>query len=602
MTTHAANLKKPLRMAGTFAGKITRAEALTNDRGTSFVRCWVDCSEGWTTANLWTTPKALPLTLRRLAPLGVGADALKAPDRLKGVACKVEVKEQDRRDGKGTWFAAELPLPDLEEMPTEDRAELCRRVNLKDLMEADGVACKAKGTGCWVCKLRPEEKTASCYVWDPNTGKAKEKGWTFHDYGSGQGGDVLAYLVDVRGLAYLAAARTLAESCGWWPASLRPADPNAPKPTATPRPVPVVPLKPELPILTPEEQADAVGLLLGALGELNPDTVRDGMDYIENRGCLPDGWPICAALLRAEDCGPLVDRLKDEEDLLTRAGILKAPEDGKPLRLAWWGNVCLLWAFNTDYRPAYLVGRRVDWQPGDHAGKYINQPTRAGAVRLPVGLGALYAAAGDRVARLNFTQFEKEKAGDLLLVEGILDTLGAACLGWPALAMLNRPQAARDYTERNTAAARMLEPHLPALRTCRRVVVVPDADKGDKGAEGKTLARRLVAWLRAAGCRAEMKTLGDLCPDAPTDCKDFADLAAWKRTQAPATPEPVEDILAEVDPLEPPESAPAGLQPEQAAAVKLLQSFFGGDVLGVLPPDEPNQPAAIYEPELELNT
>lgn len=598
MPTQTANEKQPLRKAGTFAGKITRAEDLTNVNGTPFLRCWVDTAEGWTTADLWKTPKARPLTLRRLAALGVGADALTAPDRLKGVGCKVEVKEQPRRDGKGAWFSAELPLPDLEEIPTEDRAELCRRVNLKDLMEADGVACKPKGKGCWVCKLRPGEKTASCYVWDPNTGKAKGKGWTFHDYGAGEGGDALAYLVDVRGVDYLTAARTMAEACGWWPESLRPADPTAPTPTRTPRLVPVAASEPAPPALTLAEQADAVGLFLRALGEVNPTCLDAAEAYLGGRGCLPAGWPICAAVLRAEDCAPLVDLLKPEADLLTRAGLLKAPEDGKALRLPWWDDVCLLWACWTDYRPAYLVGRRLNWKKGDRAGKYINQPTRAGAERLPVGLDVMLAAAGDRVARSNFPRLDK--SGDLLLVEGTLDALGAACLGWPALAMLNRPQAAKDYEDRDTAAARMLTPHLDALRDCRRVVVVPDADKGEKGAEGKALGRRLVAWLRAAGCRAELKTLGDLCPDAPEDCKDLADVAAWKRTQAPATPDPYEAPGDEPDALGPPPCAPGGLQPNEAALVALVQSFFGGEVLAVLPPDEPNQPAAIYEPELEI--
>lgn len=598
MNTQAANEKKPLRKAGTFAGKITRAEDLTNDRGTSFLRCWVDTAEGWTTADLWKTPKARPLTLRRLSALGVGEDALANPGRLLGVACKVQVKEQPRRDGTGAWFAAELPLPAPDPLPDEDRAELCRRVNLKDMMEADGVACKPKGTGCWVCKLRSTEKTASCYVWDPNTGKAKGKGWTYHDYGSGQGGDALAYLVDVRGLEYLDAARTMTEACGWWPASLRPADPTAPKPTRKPLPVPVVLSEPAPPTLTPEEQADAVGLFLAALGEVNPGCLDAAEAYLVGRGCLPEGWPICAAVLRAEDRAPLVEKLKPEADLLTRAGLLKPAEDGKPLRLAWWDDVCLLWACWTDYRPAYLVGRRMNWKKGDTAGKYINQPTRAGAVRLPVGLDVMLAASGDRVARLNFPRLDQ--SGDLLLVEGTLDALGAACLGWPALAMLNRPQAAKDYEDRDTAAARMLTPHLPALRDCRRVLVVPDADGGEKGTEGKALARRLVAWLRAAGCQSEMKTLKDLCPDAPEDCKDLADVAAWVRTQAPATPEPYEGPGDELDALEPPPCASGGLQPKEAELVDLVRSVFGGDLLAVVTPEELNETAAIYEPELEL--
>ena len=74
----------------------------------------------------------------------------------------------------------------------------------------------------------------------------------------------------------------------------------------------------------------------------------------------------------------------------------------------------------------------------------------------------------------------------------------------------------------------MLEAHLPALRSLRRVCVVPDADPGKKGAEGEVLASRLVAWLRAAGCRAEVSPLADLIPDISPDCKDLADVSKMK--------------------------------------------------------------------------
>ena len=124
----------------------------------------------------------------------------------------------------------------------------------------------------------------------------------------------------------------------------------------------------------------------------------------------------------------------------------------------------------------------------------------------------------------------KDKAGDLLLVEGTLDALGAACLGWAAVALLTRPQAGGPQ-DRGSGAAIMLEAHLPALRALRLVRVVPDADPGEKGAEGERLAAKLVAWLRAAGCRAEVSTLADLLPDLPPTCKDLADAAKHERTR-----------------------------------------------------------------------
>ena len=62
---------------------------------------------------------------------------------------------------------------------------------------------------------------------------------------------------------------------------------------------------------------------------------------------------------------------------------------------------------------------------------------------------------------------------------------------------------------------------------------MPDADPGPKGAEGEALAARLVGWLRFAGVRADLATLADLCPDAPTACKDLADIAKLKGCPKP---------------------------------------------------------------------
>ena len=211
----------------------------------------------------------------------------------------------------------------------------------------------------------------------------------------------------------------------------------------------------------------------------------------------------------------------DAEHLL-EAGLLKPAEDGKPMRLPWWGDVVLFACRDAEAWPVYLVGRRMDWQAGDRWGKYINQPTAAGAVRWPFNLPAMYAAAR-RLPNWPWTP-AKDRAGDLLLVEGPTDALGAAVLGWAAVALLTRPQAAGPE-DRRSGACKMLEAHLPALRSLRLVRVVPDADPGPKGAEGEALAAKLVAWLRAAGCRAEVSTLPDLLPDLLPECKDLADAA-----------------------------------------------------------------------------
>jgi hypothetical protein len=413
-----------------------------------------------------------------------------------------------------------------------DRAELCRRVDLAALLAGDGVEVRRNGAA-YVCKMRPDERTASCHVWPPGAGKRGADGWTWHDYGASRGGDTLGYLVDIKGLPFVEAVGELCRLAGWTPESLQgnrpacPSRPTAAAPATLPPPSASVP-----PVLPLEAQARAVGLFLDALLQADEETERDGALYLASRGCLPEAWPGGAWHLRADVCRILARTLSQgpDADLLTRAGLLKPAADGKPPRLPWWDAVCLLACRAPDLRPAYLVGRRLSWAAGDSQGKFINQPAAAGAVRLPYNLPALYRAAG-RLAGWPVPP-APAKAGDVLLVEGPLDALGAAVLGWPAVALLTRLQA-HAYNARHGAAAQMLDAHLPALRDVRRVRVVPDADPGAKGAEGEAHAARLVAWLRCAGVRADLATLADLCPDAPPACKDLADIAKLKGCLAP---------------------------------------------------------------------
>ena len=84
-------------------------------------------------------------------------------------------------------------------IPKADLDELCRRVDLLALLASDGVAVRRNGA-TFVCRLRPEEKTPSCYLYPPGVGRKGADGWTLHDYGDGWGGDALAYLVEKRGL------------------------------------------------------------------------------------------------------------------------------------------------------------------------------------------------------------------------------------------------------------------------------------------------------------------------------------------------------------------------------------------------------------------
>jgi len=258
-----------------------------------------------------------------------------------------------------------------------------------------------------------------------------------------------------------------------------------------------------------DAQADAVEAFLAHLLELVPEACKEGDAYLVERGCRPAGMSGLAYLLPGDACRSLTARLAADPraDLLLRAGLLRPAESGKPQRLPWWGRVCLLPCCTSTGRPAYLVGRRLDWQEGDAVGKYLNQPGSGGAVRLPFGLPMLAAATGRPADGRAWPK--GDKAQDLLLVEGPLDALGAAVLGWPAVGLLTRLQA-HSPDDRHGAAARALDPLLPALLDCRRVLVVPDNDPGPKGVEGQALAARLVAWLRHAGAQAKVATLADL--------------------------------------------------------------------------------------------
>ena len=407
------------------------------------------------------------------------------------------------------------PKPKLSD---PERARLCADVAFLDVLAADGVDVKKNGNH-WICKLR-DEQTPSCHVYPPGVGRRGADGWTLKDHGDGWGGDALSYTIDKRGLPYLDAVADLARRTGFTPECLQGRDVNAGTATdAKPKPEPPAPAEPAgPPSMSLDEQAEAAAIFLRAVADLGPNTHTEAAAFLDMRGCLA-AWPEPRAfVLNAAQCKALVPVLANgpKVDLLLRAGLLKPPADGKPLRLAWWDRVLALACECPNGRPAYFVARRVDWRAGDKLGKYINQPCTAGAVRLPFGLPKLYQAADK----------------DVLVVEGPLDAMAAGVLGWAAaVALLTRPQA-HGYQDRRGAIVKMLDPHLPALRAARLVRVVPDLDAGDKGAEGQALAARLVGWLRAAGCHATLSTLPELYPDAPADCKDLADIAATKANTA----------------------------------------------------------------------
>ena len=281
------------------------------------------------------------------------------------------------------------------------------------------------------------------------------------------------------------------------------------------------------PQLPHDDQVAACRLFLDTLVQLDPASAAAGDAYVGGMGCLPQGWKAGAAYrLRADDCRPLARRIcLDAKALrmMVDAGLMKQAVDGKPACLVWWDYTVLLPCLDEQGEPAYLAGKRRWWTPGDRYGQYINQMTRrpSGAVRLPFNLPALYKAAG-RLDRWPWSP-APGKEGELLVVEGALDALAAASLGWAAVAVLGRPQA-RGFTDRTSSDVRMLEPHLPAMRDLSMVRVVPNSHPGDKGAEGVAMAGRLGGWLRAGGVMADISSLEELVPEA-AGCKDLAEYA-----------------------------------------------------------------------------
>ena len=416
----------------------------------------------------------------------------------------------------------------------EERAELCRRVSLLDLMTEDGLEVRQAG-GHWLVKLRREENTASCRVWAPGTGREGHKGWTYYDFGSSAGGDTIAYLTDPlgRGMAYIDAIRFLAKRGGWTPPGLGTANDDtatAPRTAPPPRQAETT----SAPVMPSDEQADAVSLFLSALCSVDAEAWQGGAKYLRGRGCLPAGWPRGdVVLLRDEAMAPLAERLrgmgKDVTNLLERAGIIR-DATGQPI---WRDAAALFVCRREDTAPVYLLGRRIHWQPGDSLPKYFNQKTAGGAVRWPFNLPALYATAGQARPQevIGMPAWPRLK-DTALLVEGAADALGAAVLGWPALAMLSRPQA-RGHRDDSSACMRMLKPHMEALALFRRVLVVPDDDGGGKGDDGLTHAAQLAAALTAQNIEARTATVRELVPHAPHEVKDLADAARASQSSRP---------------------------------------------------------------------
>lgn len=417
----------------------------------------------------------------------------------------------------------------LRRIDDADRAELCRLVDFPAMLQSFGVEVRRRGAAL-VCAIR-RESTPSCYIYPPGQGVLGHRGWTYHDYGgggSGAKGDAVGYLIDCQGMAYMDAMRYLADLTGFRPAGLG-SDPFGADKPITPKPRPLPPARPQIPVMPPDEQAEACRIYLDALCEVYPGAEIEGAAYLgpskahRGRNVLPKGWPSVGYHQPPEIEGELTKALLPNAELMTRAGFLKAEGERGPVRLQWgafYGQMILLAHHDERGRVAFFAVRRFDWHDGDRLPKYLRQTTERGAQRIPFGLASIY-----RPAPMTWRP-APEHAKELLIVEGELDALGAACLGWPALGMGGRVQSsgAKDMHSRTF---KMLEPHLPALRDLHRIAVMPDNDADPaKAAEGVALAGKLVALLRVEGCRAETITLDRLGVPVPPGCKDVAELAA----------------------------------------------------------------------------
>jgi hypothetical protein len=421
----------------------------------------------------------------------------------------------------------EAPKPNRRIDPG-DLAELGHRADFPAMLQGFGVEVRRQGANL-VCAIR-QERTASCQIYAPGQGRMGHKGWTYWDFGNNEGGDIFDYLNKHQGMAFIDAVRYLADLTGFRPAGLD-ADPfGAAKPIPKAKPMPV---RPQIPAMPPDEQAEACRIYLDALCEVYPNAKDEGAVYLGpskmhgGRNVTPEGWPAIAYHQPPEIEDDLTKALLPHADLLIRAGLMKPADDRGPVRLQWgafYGMLILLAHHDERGRTFALSVRRYEWRDGDRFPKYLHQTTERGARRIPFGLISLY-----RPTSLAWRP-APEHAKELLIVEGPLDALGAACLGWPALGMGGRVQAS-GAKDTHSRTATMLEPHLPALRDLQRIAVLPDNDADQaKAAQGIALAGKLVALLRAGGCRADIITLDQLGIPIPPGCKDVADLAAIRQT------------------------------------------------------------------------
>lgn len=389
-----------------------------------------------------------------------------------------------------------------------DIQELRERVDLPSLLRADGVRLTTAAGGFRsACPLHGGDNPTSFSLYR-NADQVWH--WKCHSRDCGSG-DAIEYLRRRHHMTFQEALEDLASQVG-----LRlTKEPHAGSHQSIGRSrTAVVPPKPATPLpQPPAEQREASEILRHVLLKI-PEAVEKGAQYAQGRGISPE---VLSFQGGAFELSPT--RIRHIEEWLLRpqnafalemfqtAGILRASKDGE-LKFNWWGRVVLFPSMDLDSSKALcFTARRLDWTKDDRFGKYIHQSTAHGAILQPYGLPSLARAAAT--------------GRELVIVEGVFDCLGAQQLGFQSIAMLRRP-GAQGWTDHHSSTVRVLEGHLPRLRQCLRVDIVPDQDGGVSEEAGWRQAEGLSAWLRAQGIDSSVLSLSDL---GFPGLKDFGEAA-----------------------------------------------------------------------------
>lgn len=388
-----------------------------------------------------------------------------------------------------------------------DLQELRIRADLPSMLKTEGLRLLPSSGGFrGPCPLHGGDNPTAFSVFRDSSRIWK---WKCHSHDCGSG-DAIEYLRKRYGMSFQEAIDELSSATGFTPAKQ---NGHSPTPRGS-HPSPLLMAHepseaPEIPSISKQEQSATVQAFLDMVKKF-PGSKDRAVGYAATRGVPPEVLELQggAFALQSAEIDHLARWLSQPENELAagrfiRAGLLKRKDS--TLRLNWWGNVVIFPCMTLGGSAQFLTARRLDWEVGDRYGKYIHQSTSQGARLYPYGLPSLESAA--------------RQGSRLVVVEGVFDALGAQTLGFPAIAMLQRPQA-RGWTDMTSMSIRSLTSYIPALRRCSRVDVVPDQDAGESGAVGWRKAEGLASWLRESGIDSAVLSLNEL---GFSGCKDFGE-------------------------------------------------------------------------------